>query len=157
MDIEKRLKKIEDFIESLKNSNTIPRDVKDALLNVGFLKFDRSIEYDAGAAGNHFEKMFIRYLNQRKMLQISPLPFTYVVNSVSGNTLSFVGTDINPLDLGTTWVLLYSTDTIPDGLDLALSLTIINPTATTFQLSYDGVNPLDITSKGAGTQYIEFI
>ncbi len=157
MDIEKRLKKIEDFIESLKNPNTFPREIKDTLVSLGFLKFERSIEYDAGAGGNHFENIFIKYLNQIRMLSVSPLPYTYVVNSVSANTLSFIGTDINPLDLGTTWVLLYTTDTFPGGLDLAVELLIINPTATTFQLSADGVNPIDITSIGVGTQYIDFI
>lgn len=155
--IEEQIRKINDFIESLKNPNTIPKDIKDAFINAGFLKFDGSIEYDAGAGGNHFEQIFIRYLNQRRMLSVSPLPFTYVVSSVSDNTLSFVGTDINPLDLGTTYVLLYTTDTFPGGLDLAISLLIINPTATTFQLSADGVNPIDITSVGVGTQYIQFI
>lgn len=158
MDIEKRLKELEKFTESLKNFNTFPKEVRDALIFLGFLKFDKLINYDAGAGGNPFELMFINYLNQKKAINVTPLPFTYVVNSVSANTLSFVGTDINPLDLGTTWVQLYTTDTFPGGLDLAVSLLIINPTSTTFQLSADGgATAIDITSVGIGTQYISFV
>jgi hypothetical protein len=155
--MEERIKKIELFIESLKNPNTFPKEIKDTLINLGFLNFERSLTYEGGAGGNTFEEIFVRYLNQRRMISVSALPFTYVVVSTSANTLSFIGTDINPLDLGTTWVILYTTDTFPGGLDLAVELLIINPTATTFQLSADGVNPIDITSLGVGTQYMSFI
>lgn len=157
MDIEKRLKKIEDFISSLKNVNTFPKEIRDVLTTLGFLFFDASITYEGGAGGNVFEQIFVKYLNQKKMISVSPLPFVYVVNSVTANTCSFITSGINPLDLGTAWVTLYTTDTFPGGLDLAVSLLIINATATTFQLSADGVNPIDITSVGVGTQYLSIM
>ena len=155
--IEEHLKKIDDFIESLKNPNTFPKEIRDALINVGFLKFDGSISYEAGAGGNFFEEIFVKYLNQRKMIGISQIPFTFVVASISSNTCSFINTDISPLDIQGQSIQLYTSGTLPGGLDLAVPLSIINCTATTFQISTDGVNPIDITSAGSGTQYLSIL
>ena len=152
--MEERIKKIELFIESLKNPNTFPKEISDALVNLGFLKFDGSISYDAGAGGNHFEEIFVKYLSKRSMLSVSQIPFIYVVNSIVDNTLSFISEGISPLDIQGLSIILYTTKTFHSGLDLAVSLTVINTTATTFKLSSDGINPIDITSVGVGTQYL---
>lgn len=155
--MEERIKKIEQFIESLKNPNTFPKEISDAMVNLGFLRFDGSLSYDGGAGGNHFDQILVKYLGLRKMIGISNIPYVFVVNSISANTCSIISPGINLLDIGNTYnFTLYTTDTLPGGLDV-INLLIFNITATTFQFSTDGgATAVDITSLGIGTQYIEF-
>ena len=157
MDLEERLKKIEKFIESLKNTNTFPKEVRDTLSSLGFLLADGFIDYTGGAGGNYFQNLFLKFLNQRKMIGIEAVPYVYVVNSVSANTCSFITPIENLVDLAGQSVALYTSGSFPGGLDTGMWLTIINPTSTTFQLSLDGVTAIDITSVGSGTQYISLV
>lgn len=156
-ELDKRLKVVEEFIKSLKGINNFPVEVKNALISLGFIFSNTSVSYKGGIGGSSFEKIFIKYLNKYKIISVTSMPFSFVVNSLSANTCSFVGTDANPIDIGEKAVELFTSDTLPGGLDVIGYLIMINPTSTTFQLSYDGTTPLDITSIGVGTQYLSII
>lgn len=51
-------------------------------------------------------------------------------------------------------VFLVSTDTLPSPLVDNVEYYIINSTGTTCQISSDGINPIDLTDTGTGTQYM---
>ena len=84
-------------------------------------------------------------------------PMVFVVKSIADNTCYISGDNIDHSNFIDYACLLSSSGALPGGLDLGIALYIINATKNSFQLSTDGINPLDITSKGTGTHYITFL
>lgn len=155
--MEERLQKIEKFIESLKSTNSFPKEVVDTLVYLGFLKFEKSLTYDSGASGNTFENIIVKYKNTSSLLSSGQLPRGFIVKSVSANTCTLLSSDIPDLTiLEGVGVVLYTDGTLPGGLDTAIPMNIINATTDTFQFTIDNINPIDITDAGTGNQYITF-
>ena len=151
MMLEEKVKKLEDFVASLSIAGMIPKSFVEALITRGFLAWDGDLTYEAGASGNTFNNIFIRYLNQRFLQQL-PYPLKRFTAVASTNTCHSIGHGFNDGNN----VTFYTTDTIPGGLDSLIdTYAIFNATADTFQLTTDGINAVDITTAGVGVQYAQ--
>lgn len=146
-----RVTELENNYKNLQDSSKIPMVIENALVNRGFLKYDSDLYYEAGAGGNAFHDIIVRYLNVKFNLNIpNPLRIFYV--NVSTNICT---SPAHGFADGNT-VNLYTTNTLPSGLDNPImTYAILNPTDNTFQLTTDGVNPVDITSAGVGVHYAQ--
>lgn len=135
----------------LTNFSTIPLEIENALIGRGFLKYDSDIYYEAGAGGNAFHDIFVKYGTQKFNLNIPNPLIAFTVNTSTNVCTAYNhgfadGNNIN----------FYTTNTLPGGLDsLILTYFILDTTDDTFRLTTDGVNPIDITSAGVGIQYAQ--
>lgn len=151
IELESKIKKLEDMFNALKIAGTIPKEIVEAFIKRGFLAWDGDLTYVAGAGGNTFQNIFIRYLNQRFLQQL-PYPlkrFTAVAATDTCHSIGHGFTDGSN-------VTFYTTDTLPVGIDNpAGSYFIFNATEDTFQVTTDGISAVDITSAGIGVQYAQ--
>jgi len=151
IELESKVKKLENIVESLKIAGTIPKEIVEAFVKRGFLMWDGDISFEGGVSGNTFQNIFIRYLNQRFLQQL-PYPLKRFTAVAATDTCHSIGHGFNDGNN----VVFYTTDTLPAGLDsLIVTYFIFNATADTFQLTTDGINPVDITDAGVGVQYAQ--
>lgn len=160
-----RIKELEKFNDSLKGINNFPKEVTDALISIGFLKYDSTLSYEGGVGGNYFENLIIKFNKTKKMISTEQIPMPFVIVSLAGNTCSLVNGDASYLadQIGTSIQFFVGSladgtpGTIAGGLDNPIgNYSILSVTGDTFIFTDDGVNPVDITSIGAGTQYFKF-
>jgi len=149
--LENKIRELEDKFKLLTNYSTIPLDIVNAFVGAGFLKYDGNLDFTGGVGGNVFPNIFVKYANSRFLLSL-PYPLTSFIANSTTDTCYAKGHSLND---GNT-VVFYTTDTLPEGLDsLIETYAIINATADTFQLTTDGINPVDITTDGVGIQYVQ--
>lgn len=146
-----RVTQLEAFIAKLQDFSQIPLEVENAFRARGFLKFDKDVRFYGGASGNAFDYIFVRYGNVKSLLGVTNNLIEFTVNTGT-DTCNAVGHGFSD----GMQVILFSTDSLPSGLDLVSSYTVLNATADTFQLASDGINVDDITDSGTGTQYASF-
>lgn len=155
-DLKQRIEKIEKFIDSLKGTNNFPKEVLEALIASGFLKYEKSLNYEAGASGNAFEDIIVKYGKYMDMIGIKSTPLAFVVNSLPNDTCSLIDYSFDISKLNGASVQLYTDGILPGGLDLVVPMFIMSASGDSFKFTTDGINPVDITSVGTGNQYIGF-
>jgi hypothetical protein len=99
--------------------------------------------------GNHFGSGITNsYITSSSLSSLTDI-------DVGTDLFSYIGT---PLPVKTGWgVKVITSDTLPDPLSASTTYYVVNPSATTFQLSLTlGGLPLDITTVGVGTQTFQF-
>lgn len=149
--LENRIKELERKFSLLENAGTIPKNIVDALSSRGFLLYDGDIVFEGGVSGNVFNNIFVKYTNQKFILQLP-----YPLKRFTVNTSTEVCTSVGHQLADGNNIQFYTTDTLPAGLDSLISTyAVLNATADTFQVTTDGVNPVDITSVGVGVQYVQ--
>lgn len=149
-----RIEALEKEINNLKTSTTIPIEIVNAFKGVGFLKYESDLIYYGGASGSAFYNIFAEYSGKKSLIAVS-YGLKQFVADASTDVCTSIGNAHGFADGNQ--VILYSTDTLPGGLDTVSSYYVMNSTATTFKLSLDNINPVDITSAGTGTHYAEFL
>lgn len=148
-----RIEELERKIEELTSTTDLPLELKNALVRNGFLRFRENVYYEGGASGNTFKNIIVDYGNEKIVLAPAGLftPIAFTVNTGT-DTCTSVGHPFSDDHQ----VFLSTTGTLPAGLNSVDSYWIISSTADTFQLSLDGVNPVNITSTGTGTHYATY-
>ena len=152
--LENRVKELEDFIRSLKLPGTIPNEIVEAFIGRGFMNVGTNelvVYYEGGVGGNLFTEKYrtTRYGNKTEYLQ-----YPGGIKLFTVNTTSNVCQSPNHGFLAGQYVVFRSTGTIPAGLDsLVDTYTILSTTQDTFEVTTDGINPVDITDVGVGQHY----
>lgn len=150
-ELETKVKKLEGLFDMLKIPGNIPNEIVEAFVQRGFLIWDGDLTFEAGVGGNTFNNIFIRYLNKRYLNGLPSPLVRYTANALT-NVCSATGHGFTD---GSN-ITFYSTGTLPGGLDnIAASYFVFNATEDTFQVTTDGINPVDITSIGDGVQYAQ--
>lgn len=147
-----RIEELERKIEELTSTTDLPLELKNALVRNGFLKFRENVYRDGGVSGNTFKYILVDYANDTATLDAG---FTQVVFTANAGTDTCTANS-HPFS-DDQQVTLYTTGALPAGLDSVNSYYIIGSTANTFQLSLDGVNPVNITSAGTGIHYAQYL
>lgn len=152
-DLQNKIDELEKKVEELTSPTDLPLEFKNTLVKNGFLKFRENVYYTGGASGNTFKNIIVDYNTEQIVIQpaglFTPIPFTVDTGTDTCNATAHPFSDDHQ-------VFLSSTGTLPAGLTSVDSYWIINSTADTFQLSLDGVNPVNITSAGTGTHYATY-
>lgn len=122
---------------------------KDIISN-DFLSIVGSREYTGGAAGHTFLDFLVKQGSYSGIIgQDTSITFT-----VNATTDVFTVTKYAVNDDSRCYV--QTSDTLPAGLDGGVTYWVINSAGLTFQLSTDGINPVDVTTTGTGLQYLVF-
>jgi hypothetical protein len=149
--LQNQINELKNEINNLKSSSTIPLDIQEALIGRGFLKYDGDLNYVGGVSGQLFPNIFIKYSNKRFLLPVGYPVYAFRADPATDTCYS----PAHMLNDGNT-VSLYTTDTLPGGIDDPMeTYAVLNPTNNSFQLTTDGVNPVNITDAGVGTQYAQ--
>jgi hypothetical protein len=149
--LQQQIDELKEEINRLKSPDTFPLEIVEALVRRGFLKSNGILGFYGGASGNYFENLFIEAVDREFILGVEDknLYRTFYVN-----TSTNVCTSVNHGLENDQTVILYSTKTLPAGIDAPVSFYIKNATTNTFKLSFDGTTTLNITSEGVGTHYV---
>lgn len=150
--LEAKVAELETKLNSLFSTSSFPLQLEDVLIRRGFYNLgerELTLYYSGGVGGNVFRSTH-RLERFRNISSYGVIP--YIVNTTDntcyapnhgffdGRYISFLTTDPN---VG-----------LPAGLDSPITTYwVINATQDTFQVTTDGVNPVDITSTGTGDQY----
>lgn len=151
--LQQQIDELRQEMNNLKSADTIPLEVQNAFIKRGFMKFDSNLTFYGGTKGMAFYYIFTEFENQKALFSITPST-DFKIFSV--NTSTEICTSLNHGFADGKQLLLYSTDTLPGGLDAAgVSFWVMNTTTDTFKLSSDGTNVSNITSNGVGTHYAQ--
>ena len=150
--LQQQIDELKEQIERLLSPVDFPLEFKNALVRQGFLKFRENVYRDGGVSGNTFKYLLVDYGNETATIDAGFTQVSFTANA---------GTDVctansHPFS-DDQQVSLYSTGTLPAGLSSVDSYFIINATLNTFQLSLDGVNPVNITTTGTGVHYAQYL
>lgn len=153
--LEMKIIELETKLNSLFSISDFPLDIENILIKRGFYNIgdkELVVYYESGVGGQSFTEKYrttkYREKNEYQSFSNSGLkPYTV-------NTTSNVCNSTNHGFTDGQYIVFRTTDTIPGGLDSVITTYwVLNATADTFQVTSDGVNPIDITSSGAGEQY----
>lgn len=149
--LEQKVIDLETKYKNLLNFSSIPIEFEQALIKRGFLKFDSALNFYGGVSGNVFPNIFVKYADKKSLISIH-LPLISFYVTTGDDTCHAPAHGFSDGQQ----VILYSTGTLPTGLDTLASFYIMNATTDTFQLSTDGISVDDITDVGVGTHYAEY-
>lgn len=143
---------LQKFKADMMDFSQIPIEVQNALIARGFMFFDSAVRFYGGASGTFTDYIYAKYLNKKSLIQVTNGLVPFTVNITTDTVLS-----VNHGFSDGQQVILFSTDTLPSGLDLLTSYWVMNATADTFQLSSDNISVDDITDVGVGSHYAVFL
>lgn len=155
--LENRVNELEKKFKSLENGFSIPPNIVEALISRGFQNVSNNelVLYSEGGVGaNTFVSKYrvTKFCNKNEYYDYSNGIKHYSVNTSTdtcfspnhgfndGNYLSFLTTD--------------SGVGLPSPIDTTLNTYyVINATQNTFQITIDGINPINLTDGGTGEQF----
>jgi len=153
--LEQRITELENKLNSLFSISSFPSEIESVLIKRGFYNVGENelyVYYESGIAGKPFEEKYriaqYREKSEYRNFTNSGLTNFYV------NTTTNICNSPNHGFVNGQFIAFRTTDTLPGGLDsLIATYRVLNATADTYQVTTDGINPVNITSAGAGEQY----
>ena len=152
--LQQQIDELKKEIDKLKSPTTFPIEIENALIQRGFQNVgdkELVLYYEAGVGGNAFtEKYRLTKFRNRQEYE----SYGNGIKQFTVNTTTNIVTSQNHGFIDDQYISFRTTNTLPVGLDSLIdTYKVLNATADTYQVTTDGVNPVDITSLGVGEQY----
>ncbi len=152
--LENELNDLKTKFNELFNSSTFPIILENVLIQRGFYNLgegEMKVYREGGVGGNMFESK-IRRVKYRNVDELQNGLKSFIVNATTNVFFSK-----NHGFIDGQYIEFYNTNPAGDFpapiAPLAFSYLVLNATQDTFQISTDGINPIDITNTGTGTFY----
>lgn len=150
--MEERLKQLEKKVAQLEKPIMLNDNLKQLLIRNGFLIVDKVLNFES-MAGITFLSLISRTGNDKVVLTASPDAYYKEFTVDIDNDL------ILSKDHGLTdgkQVIFLTTGDLPGGISTSLSYWVMNANTNDFQISFDNITPIDITSGGTGVHYWQY-
>lgn len=152
--LENEVRDLKTKLNSIFSLSNFPNELENILIQRGFQNVGESelqVTHEGGVGGNTFLN---KYRQTKFRNKVEYYTYPDGVKQFTVNTTTNVCYCPNNGFIDGRYFLFETTGTLPAGLDSTIdTYWVINATQDTFQVTTDGVNPVDITSIGTGDQY----
>lgn len=156
--MEQKLKELEDRIKKLENPTGLPSGLEQSMINRGFMKVEKAIQYTSQANLEWIELVVRTNNNNKSNILLTARPAGYI-GAIKGVDISNdrLISESNNLYDGAQ-VNLISTGALPSPLSTAVTYYVVSSDGGSFKVSLtSGGTAINITDSGLGAHYWVFV
>lgn len=151
--MEERIKQLEKRVKELEEPSFLNARLKNLLITNGFVFFNKELRMSSAGANIEYIQLFLKAKNNDYVISATPeYYYKEFIADISDDTIISKNHGLED----DKQIILFTNGVLPAPLQLDTSYWVLNPTSDTFNLSTDGVNPINITSSGIGIHFWQY-